>query len=104
MPYDISNIEIKPNPELVVTKSGKVYYKSLYDSIKKYNDKNRQRINEVSRDRYRNNEVYKEQNKLNNRLRYHKKLLLKETLNKEENKEEENKEEEKFIITILIIN
>jgi hypothetical protein len=71
MSCDLSNIELKPNAELVVSKSGKVYYKSLYNTIKKYNDKNREKINEISRERYRNNPYYKEQNKENNRKRYY---------------------------------
>jgi hypothetical protein len=72
MSCDLSNIQLKPNAELVVSKSGKVYYKSLYNTIKKYNDKNRERINEISRERYRTNPEYKEQNKENNRKRYYK--------------------------------
>ena len=77
MSCDLSNIEIKENAELVVSKSGKVYYKSLYKTIKKYNDKNRERINQMSRERYQSNPDYKEQNKLNNRARYNrlKKLI-----------------------------
>jgi hypothetical protein len=71
MSCDLSNIELKPNAELVVSKSGKVYYKSLYNTIKKYNDKNRERINQMSRERYQSNPDYKEQNKLNNRERYY---------------------------------
>lgn len=79
MTYDISNIQIKPNAEKVISRSGKIYYKSLYNTIKKYNDKNRQKINEVSRERYRNDEIYKEQNRINGRIRYYKKLSLKDT-------------------------
>lgn len=71
MSCDLSNIQLKPNAELVVSKSGKVYYKSLYNTIKKYNDKNRERINEISKERYRTNPEYKEQNKINNRKRYY---------------------------------
>lgn len=83
MSCDLSNIELKPDAELIKSKSGKVYYKSLYNTIKKYNDKNRERINELSRERYRSNPHYKEQNKLNNRVRYHRLKLEKEEEKKE---------------------
>ena len=99
MSYDISHIEIKPNAELIVSKSGRVYYKSLYNSVKKYNNKNRDKINEISRERYRNNEIYKEQNKLNNRLRYHKKIIddTINTLNEKSESDESDESDEKKI-------
>lgn len=38
--------------DFVVSKSGKLYYKSVYDGIARYTDKNRERINKYMRERY----------------------------------------------------
>lgn len=83
--------EIKPPAEIVISKNGKVYYKSLYDTVKKYISKNRERINNINKERYKNDENYRERTKSYSRNRNLRLKMIKEQEKKE--KEEKEKEE-----------
>ena len=75
---DISQNENK-YIEFVKTKNNKIYYKSMYDSIQRYNNKNKEKINEKMKNRYHTNEEYRKKTLENAKLRY---KMLKE-LNKQ---------------------
>lgn len=56
--------------EFVKTKSNKIYYKSMYDSIQRYNDRNKEKINEKMKNRYNTNEEYRKNTLENAKARY----------------------------------
>lgn len=56
--------------EFVKTKSNKIYYKSMYDSIQRYNDRNKDKINEKMKNRYHTNKEYRKKTLENAKARY----------------------------------
>jgi hypothetical protein len=73
---DISQSENK-YIEFVKTKNNKIYYKSMYDSIQRYNTKNKEKINEKMKNRYHTNEEYRNKTLENAKMRYKKLKELK---------------------------
>lgn len=63
--------------DYVKTKNNKIYYKSMYDSIRRYNLKNKEKINQKMKDRYHNDEEYKRKTLENAKRRY---KMLKEQM------------------------
>lgn len=68
-------IKVKQTPT-VVSKTGKVYYKSAWDSTKKYYQDNKERLNQKIKDRYKNDEDYRIKSLLKSRLRYYMKKRM----------------------------
>lgn len=90
-------IRIKQTP-MVMTKSGRTYYKSAWDATKKYYQQHKQDIVEKQKQKYKDNEEYRLRNKVKSRLRYYinkNKDIPSVISNKKEEEREEEKEEKK---------
>lgn len=71
---------IRKPADVIISKNGKVYYKSLYDTAKKYAQRNKEKINEINKKRYKDNEEYRLKTIENSRRKYFEKKRLNEEI------------------------
>lgn len=71
--------------DYVKTKNNKIYYKSMYDSIKRYTSKNKDKINEKMKLRYHTDDEYRRKTLENSKRRYEALKKLKDTVENKNN-------------------